>query len=106
MFEYLRKLSLGAVMGDRDRKRKREAQSRAYWLGHSMSRFQESVACCKTCDMTMKIEEDGVRGDAVEKHCIQQTMEWSNEAQEEKESKAHRLRPPCTSADIVANNLA
>jgi hypothetical protein len=99
MFEYLQKLSLEAGM-DRDRKRKREAQSKAYWLGHSMTRFQEGVARCEVCDMTIKMEEDGVRGDATVKHCIQQTLEILDETQEENKTKAFddRLRTTCATA--------
>jgi hypothetical protein len=75
-----------------ERKAKREARAKSYWLGHSMSRFTAGISVCKICDATMELTVDGVRGEAVEKHCTQQTMEWKDETKEEKESKAHRLR--------------
>lgn len=57
-----------------DRKAKREARAKAYWLGHSMSRFSGNISVCKTCNATMELTVDGVRGDAVEKHCAQQLL--------------------------------
>jgi len=103
MFEYLQKLSLEAVMADRERKRKREAQSKAYWLGHSMTRFQDNVARCKACDLTMTVGEDGVRGEAVETHCTQQTLELTDDTKtREEENKAIRLRTTCATTHTAA----
>lgn len=72
MFEYLSRLSVEADVNSRQAKR--EGQSKAYWLGHSMTRFNEDTAICRTCSLTMRLTVDGVRGDAVEQPCQQQML--------------------------------
>jgi hypothetical protein len=60
------------------RKLKRKARSRAYWLGHTMSRFNGNTSECKICHMTMTITEDEIRGDAIQRACTQQLMFTEN----------------------------
>ena len=83
-----------------ERKAKREARTKAYWLGHSMSRFTAGISACKTCCAMMDLTVGGVRGEAVEKHCTQQTLEILDETQEKNKTKAFddRLRTTCATA--------
>lgn len=85
MFDYLTRLSLEADVGER--KAKREARTRAYWLGHHMSRFQSGTSICKTCCKTITIEEGIASGKALEEPCTQQLLEFQSH---EKENDSHR----------------
>lgn len=72
MFDVLTRISLETDVDNRRIKRK--ARADAYWLGHLMGRFFDNRSTCKTCGMQMTLTVDGVRGDAVEKRCIQQML--------------------------------
>jgi hypothetical protein len=72
LFDYLTRLSLEADVGDR--KVKREAQSRAYWLGHTMTRFQGNESICKVCNASMTLHEGKVHGNAIQESCAQKLL--------------------------------
>lgn len=70
MFDYLTKLSVESDVDDR--KIKRKARSKAWGLGHSMSRFYDGTSRCKTCERTMDVKDGQVHGPAVTEKCTQQ----------------------------------
>lgn len=72
MFDYLTRLSLEADVDDR--KAKRKARSQAYWKGHTMGRFHNGIAKCKTCNKTTEVSGGQVRGLAITETCTQQLI--------------------------------